>query len=123
LLDENQIFISTGLGGKGEKLRYFIACKLKTGDCFSDTQKKVVQTECEDIFEKNNCKIEKVTFVEKYVSVIALIPIEVSFGNVIKSSIAECNQYGDFLYQQYLITNVKMLDYTEIKKFFKDKGL
>lgn len=123
LLDENQIFISTGLGGKGEKLRYFIACKLKTGEYFSDTQKKVVQTEFEDIFKKNNCRIEKVTFVEKYVSIIALIPIEISIGNVIKSSIAECNQYGDFLYQQYLITNVKMLDYTEIKKFFKDKGL
>ncbi|HSH50625.1 MAG TPA: hypothetical protein VK982_02780 [Bacteroidales bacterium] len=123
LLDENQIFISTGLGGKGEKLRYFIACKLKNTDFFSDTQKKIVQTEFEDIFKKNNCKIEKITFVEKYVSVIALIPIEVPIGNVIKLSIAECNQYGNFLYQQYLITNVKMLDYTEIKNFFKDKGL
>jgi len=123
LLDENQIFISTGLGGKGEKLRYFIACKFKSDDSFSDTHKKIVQTEFEDVFEKHDCKIEKVTFVEKYVSVIALIPIEVSVGNVIKSSITECNQYGDFLYQQYLITNVKMLDYTEIKNFFKDKGL
>jgi len=123
LLDENQVFISTGLGGKGEKLRYFIACKLKDEDFFSDTQKKIVQTEFADIFEKSNCKIEKVTFVENYLSVIALIPIEVSIGNVIKNAIAESNHYGDFLYHEYLITNVKLLDYTEIKKFFKDKGL
>ncbi|MEE4197931.1 MAG: hypothetical protein V2I54_09810 [Bacteroidales bacterium] len=123
LLDENQVFISTGLGGKGEKLRYFLACKQKTATVFSATQKKIVQNEFEDIFEKNNCQLEKISFVENYASVIALIPVEVSIGKVIKTAIAECNQFGDFLYHQYLITNVKLLDLSEIKKFFKEKGL
>lgn len=123
LLDENQVFISTGLGGKGEKLRYFIACKLKTNQEFSETQKKIVQTEFDDIFKSNHCKIEKITFNKNHVSIIALIPIDVSIGYVIKSAIQESNQYGDFLFSQYLITNVKMLDYTEIKRFFKEKGI
>lgn len=123
LLDENQVFISTGLGGKGEKLRYFIACKLKTDLEFSETQKKIVQSEFYDIFKINHCKIEKITFNKNHVSIIALIPIDVSIGYVIKSAIQESNQYGDFLFTQYLITNVKMLDYIEIKRFFKEKGI
>ncbi len=30
ILDENQVFISTGLGGKEEKLRYFVALMSRT---------------------------------------------------------------------------------------------
>ncbi len=123
LLDENQVFISTGLGGKGEKLRYFIACKLKTNQEFSESQKKIVKSEFDDIFKINHCKVEKIKFNRNHASVIALIPIDVSIGNVIKNAIQESNQYGDFLYTQYLITNVKILDYNEIKSFFKNKGI
>jgi hypothetical protein len=121
LLDESQVFISTGLGGKGEKLRYFFACKQKDEEDFNDTQKRIFQTEFEDIFVKHKCKIEKITFTGKYVAVLALIPIDVSMGIVIKSAMDECNQYGDFLYHEYLITNVKSMDLQEIKEFFKEK--
>ncbi|MFP4023180.1 MAG: hypothetical protein ACLFVR_01540 [Thiohalospira sp.] len=120
LLDEGQVFISTGLGGEGKKLRYFFACMHKNEEDFTDAQKRIFQTEFEDIFVKYKCKIENITFTEKYVTVLTLIPIDVSTGEVIKSAMDECNQYGDFLYHEYLITNVKALNLEEINKFFKD---
>ncbi len=41
LLGEQQVFISTGLGGKGQKIRYFIVLMKKDQDTpFNDTQKK-----------------------------------------------------------------------------------
>ncbi|NOZ45877.1 MAG: hypothetical protein GXO79_03755, partial [Chlorobi bacterium] len=40
LLDESQVFISTGLGGKGTKLRYFIVLFSKSGKQFNKVQQK-----------------------------------------------------------------------------------
>ena len=42
LLDENQVFISTGLGGKENKLRYFIVIMTKKNADFTDFQKDIV---------------------------------------------------------------------------------
>ena len=42
LLDENQVFISTGLGGKGSKLRYFIVLLSKNNQDFSEIDRKSV---------------------------------------------------------------------------------
>ncbi len=123
LLDEQQVFISTGLGGKGEKLRYFISGKLKLGDVFSETQKKIIKSEFEFTFKELNSEIEKIDFINEYFTLFALIPIDVSISEVVLKAIKECNNYGDFLYQKYLVTNVKVLNIKDIIWYFKKKGI
>lgn len=123
LLDEQQVFISTGLGGKGEKLRYFIVCKFKENVIITDIQKKIVQTEFEISFKNHNSVIEKITYLDDYFSVIALIPIDISINEVIKSAISESNNYGGFIYDKYLVTNVKILKISEIESYFNNKGI
>ncbi|HAF30009.1 MAG TPA: hypothetical protein DCG75_13290 [Bacteroidales bacterium] len=123
LLDEQQVFISTGLGGSKNKLRYFIAGKLKTGERFTDTQKKVIKTEFEIIFKSFDSKIENFTFTDEYFTILCLIPIEISIGEVLKNSIDESNQFGNFLYSDYLVTNVRILKMDEIIGYFKKKGI
>lgn len=119
LLDEQQIFISTGLGGKGDKLRYFFVCKVKDDLTMTDVQKKVAQTEFEIIFDNHNSIIEEIKFQDKYFSVLSLIPINISVNDIIKLAIDESNQYGDFLNDKYLVTNVKVLEKDEIEQYFK----
>ena len=122
-LDEQQVFISTGLGGREEKLRYFIVCKLKDNVDISDSQKKIVKTEFEEIFKNHNSSIEKISYFDHYFSVLALIPINISINEVIKASIDESNNYGDFIHPRFLVTNVKVLQKNEIEKYFKNLGI
>lgn len=120
-LDEQKILISTGLGGKNDKLRYFIVCKLNSSITF--TQKKLVQTEFEISFKKKNSEIEKIQYFDKYFSVLGLIPIDVSVNEIIKNSINESNIYGGFIYDKYLVTNIKKLNVTEIENYFKNQEI
>jgi hypothetical protein len=119
LLDENQVFISTGLGGKGSSLRYFIVLILKSGDEFSEWQKKSVRNELEDIMKINDAEIEEIEFTATYATLMAVLPLKVSLKEVFRSAIEECNKYGDFLRTNFIITNVRKLDSREIQEFLK----
>jgi hypothetical protein len=117
LLDESQIFISTGLGGRGNMLRYFIVLIGDDISEFSGFQQKMVNSEFEFAMQKSNAELEMIYFEEQYVSMKALIPFDVPLQQLFKQTIEECNQYGNFLKSNFIITNVKELTILEIKDF------
>lgn len=121
LLDEQQVFISTGLGGKDESLRYFISLRIKSSDKFSDAQEKVIRNEFDYCLTKDNSEVESIEFDGKLCYLLALIPVKQSISDVIKNAINEVNQFGDFLKTDFLITNVKKLEKREIEKYFNKK--
>jgi hypothetical protein len=123
LLDEQQVFISTGLGGKGENLRYFLVGKLKGNKTFSSSQIQITKNEFDIQFKKNNSIIEKIDFFNDFFTLVALIPISLPISDVIVESISQANNFGSFLHDQYLVTNVKILDVDEIDMYFKKKGI
>jgi hypothetical protein len=123
LLDEQQVFISTGLGGKGENLRYFFVGKLKGSKTFSSSQIQIIKNEFDIQFKKNNSIIEKIDFFNNFFTIITLIPISLPISDVIVESISQANNFGSFLHDQYLVTNVKILDVDEIDMYFKKKGI
>lgn len=120
LLDEKQILISTGLGGRGTLLRYFVVLISREGNEFSESQKKIINNEFDFILSKNQSVVEKITFESKYSQIISLIPLNVSIKNTLKSAVEECNNYGDFLEQNFLVTNVKIFSLEEIEQFLND---
>ncbi len=122
LLDEKQILISTGLGGKGSLLRYFIVLISREGNEFSESQKKIISNEFEYILGKNHSTVEKISFESKYSQIVSLIPLNVSIKNTLKSAVEECNHYGGFLEQNFLVTNVKILSLEEIEQFLNDNS-
>ena len=117
LLEQNQVLISSGLGGKNDKLRYFLVVFNKEQLGFSETRKKVVQNEFETILKKQKCEIEEVVYFKDYFTMLTLIPLEISIRNLFSSSIIECNHYGNFLKKNFIITNVKQLSFDEIQNF------
>ena len=116
LLNESQIIISTGLGGKGKKLRYFTVLSSVDKNEFSDLQKKLIEKELSFTLKKNDGELEKITFNEHYASVLSLVPIMVSVKKIMKSVIDECNQIGNFISEKYIVTNVKEFNLEEIKE-------
>lgn len=121
LLDENHVFISTGLGGKGEKLRYFIVIFGKEIIDFSELQKKIIRNELEISLKKHNSELEELNFSGSLATILAMIPMKVIIKKIFTEAIVECNQYGNFLISNFIITNVKVLSFAEIRKYMDDQ--
>jgi hypothetical protein len=116
-LDEKQVFISTGLGGKGEKLRYFIVGFLDKENIFTEMQKEVLKKEFEYSFSENDCELEKIRFDNQYALLTALIPIKSNIKDILSKAIDECRDLGMDLSEHFMVTNVKELDIFEIEDF------
>jgi hypothetical protein len=121
LLDENQVFISTGLGGKGTKLRYFVVLLIKEGKEFSKLHKKIIRNEVEMVLRKNKGEIEKISFKSKYATIMVIMPLHVPIKGIFRESVNECNLYGNFLKPNFIVTNVKELSEQEIDEFLKNQ--
>ncbi len=123
LLNENQIFISTGLGGKGSMLRYFVVLIGTVENEFADFQRNLISSEFGYSLKNNQSELEQIDFFENYATMLVLIPFKVPFQNVFKSALEECNQFGNFLKPNFLVTNVKILSRKEIKDFVEKNEL
>lgn len=75
LSDEKQIYISTGLGGKGEKLRFYVLMLSRDRKPFLEYQRKVIEREFAYFLPKADCEIERLTIGEQYVELVFLIPV------------------------------------------------
>lgn len=65
LSDEKQIYISTGLGGKGEKLRFYVLMLSRDRKPFLEYQRKVIEREFAYFLPKADCEIERLTIGEQ----------------------------------------------------------
>jgi hypothetical protein len=119
ILDENKILISTGLGGKDLKLRYFTALMRRSGTPFSKLERKVIHNELDFALKACKGEAEKIIFNKELCQIVSLIPLEVPIPHLFKILIRECNVYGDFLQDDCLITNVRILTGNQIRKMIR----
>jgi hypothetical protein len=118
-MDENQVFISTGLGGKDEKLRYFVVLMSRTRVKLTESQKMVIKNEFEYILKKFDAVLEEADFSGYLATILLLLPMNHSLKSVFREAIDECNQYGDFLNDDFIVTNVRILSFGEIEDFLE----
>jgi hypothetical protein len=123
LLDEKQVFISTGLGGRGNMLRYFVVLIGENLEEYAPYQEKIVRSEFDFALQKNRSEVESIHFEKQYISLLVLIPIDIAFHQVLLSAVEECNQFGNFLKSNFLVTNVKTLSFDEINNFVEKNQL
>lgn len=115
LLEEQQFFISTGLGGKDRKLRYYVVFIGRDLDkLLTPTQQKLVKNELIFRLKPEEGEFESIDFFEGFCTSLVLLPVTADIKQVFSSVVEECNQYGDFLEEDMIITNVKVLSRNEI---------
>jgi hypothetical protein len=114
LLDEQQVFISTGLGGKGRKLRYFVVFMNSLGNSLTPIQSKLLHGELKYTMEKNDGELEEYREMIDYTTALVILPLKAPLREIFRGIIEECNQYGNFLKEDMVITNVKRLNPPEI---------
>lgn len=122
IMDENQVFISTGLGGKDEKLRYFVVLMTRTRFDLTPSQQMVIKNEFEFIMTKFDAVVEESNFSGYMATMLLLLPMNHSLKSAFKEAIDECNRYGNFLNDDFIVTNVRVLDFGEIEDFLESRN-
>ena len=120
LLDEDQILISTGLGGKGTRLRYFVCLVHRNEEPYTDVQEKLIREEFESSAERSESEIESLVFENQYVKVSILIPINASVKSVVDPVVEVGEEFGDFIDEHVIITNVRTFTNDEISDIVHD---
>ena len=122
LSDEKYIYISTGLGGKGKKLRFYILLLSSSGEPFLNYQQQVIEKEFAYTLTNEAGEMERFTINGNYVEILVLIPIQSDIKKIIRSVIHECNLYGNFLSDIVTVTNVKILTRDEIAQIIESNA-
>lgn len=122
LLDDPGVFISTGLGGHGLLLRYFCVFLKRIPGELKGFQQNILKDETEAAVTAAGGNIESVEFKDEYTAMVLLLPLKTDLQKVFSGIIDECNQYGNFLHENMIITNVKKLSEEEIIELLENKG-
>lgn len=121
LLDDPGVFISTGLGGQGLLLRYFCVFFNRLPGQLQSFQQNILKNETETAITAASGQIESVEFRDKYTIMLILLPLQADLQVLFSGIIDECNQYGHFLHENIIITNVKKLTEEEIMQMLHTK--
>jgi len=114
--DERQVFISTGLGGRGNKLRFYAFFKSVGLVPFSRYQQNLIEKEIPLVIRKYEGELENITIQNNYFSLLFLVSLQIDLKEMLKEAISVCNEYGNFINTHFIITNVKIFDQEDIGK-------
>lgn len=101
LRDEPIGFIATGLGGLGNKIRYFFA--VKSDQPFDAGKDRFVQQIFEEILKEYEADLEEVIVYEHFIQFKVLLPFNISLVEIVIKGIESC----DFLDEEFFITNTQ----------------
>lgn len=101
LSDEPIGFISSGLGGKGNKLRYYFV--IKSSENIDVEREMKIKGELQIICSYSYSELESIENFGNYVLIKILVSIEIAIGNVIEGLIDKCK----FADKEYFCTNVE----------------
>lgn len=116
LSNEKQVFISTGLGGKDNKLRFYALLLSKDRQPLVDFQKEIIQREFSFFLPQVEGEIERLNMGGNFIEVTFLTPMSTNIKAVIDRIINEANQYGNFINDVYTVTNVREFSEEEVLK-------
>lgn len=115
LTDTSSGFILSGLGGKGNKLRYYFV--LMSKDVITEAQARLFEAEALDICKINQSEIETIEQQESYFLIRILVPFEEAIGDVI----ADIAGQFPFLENEFICTNVEKPSHEFITKWMNDE--
>ena len=121
LSGQQQIYVSSGLGGHEKKLRFFGLFTTNDRQPLTDLQKEIVEREFHFQLQQADVEIERFEIKDNYFTLLMLFPIDSDVRTSINEAVNEINQYGNFLDPKFLFTNVKILTEGEIDKLLEKK--
>lgn len=109
LTDEQQIVISSGLGGRDGSIRY-MACLISEEEYpFLPYQSDLVVNELSFLLSRQGGHLEAHSLNGSFILVTFLLPLGNDPEKIFMDLLQECNKYGNFLSSRLLITNTHVL--------------
>lgn len=118
LADVPPILIATGLGGKGTRLRYFLAFFSRNESGFEAWQQKLIEGEI-DFALADKGELEQIVFWQDSVRIDLLLEFKVDVKVWANQLIDLCNEMGNFLVEDHIITNIRTLNESQLKAYRK----
>ena len=122
LSDRNVGILMTGLGGVNNRLRYFLIIRSRSDAVLTGAQKETIEQGFSYICSKFDSILEEIQIHQYYTSMKVLIPMDVAVAEIIEGGIDECNTFGDFLDENYYVTNVRIPTEVEILHCLQEMG-
>ncbi|GHT67977.1 hypothetical protein FACS189452_06730 [Bacteroidia bacterium] len=120
LLGESPMVVASGMGGKNNCLRFFVALIPLAKKPLSETQKQLIQKEFSYVSHDYSASIEgDIDFLGKYPKFTMLAPFQTNPGQIVSESIKLCNELGTFLKNGAVISNVKCFDDKEVDNIWR----
>jgi len=114
--------LMTGLGGENNRIRYFVIIRSRNDATLTSAQKETIKLRFSYICSKFNSRIEEIQAHQYYVTIKALISMDVAVAEIIEGGIAECATFGNFLDENYYVTNAGIPSETEILHYLEKMG-
>ncbi len=121
LSGQQQVYISSGLGGLDKKLRFFSLFTTRNRQELSPLQKEIVKREFTFQLQLADVVIEQFEMKSNYFTILMLFSFDKDVHAYLSAAVHECNQYGNFLDPRFLFTNVKVLSESEIEQLLEKK--
>jgi len=119
LTDQSIGFISSGLGGLHDKLRYYFLVLPISNKLFTPIQKNIISEEFNLEAKALNCIVETIDLSNEFVGLTVLVPMNIAIGTLIENGIKKCNELGGFVFEHYYVTNQNFPDKGEIIDIIK----
>lgn len=119
LLDESIGFISSGLGGLDNRLRYYFLVLPLTDRLFTNSEKDIIRNEFSLVCKDLNSIMEIIDLSDTFVGLTVQVPLDVAVGMLIENRIKKCNELGDFIFEHYYTTNQNIPKQSEISDIIK----
>jgi len=116
LTDQSTGFITSGLGGRDGRLRYYFLVLSATGERFTGTQEDIMGKEAQLVAKGLNSIVESFAPSGTFAGLTVLIPMDVAVGTFIETVIEKCNELGGFVFEHYYVTNQHVPDGPEIEE-------
>ena len=113
--EQPRSLISSGLGGEGNRLRYFVVMIPALATDFTLSQKEFLEKEVKYCLQQDNSLMEEVVFYDGFACLSVLIPLNIPLPELFHKIIDSCNFQSKFLSEKMIITNVKRLDEIEVR--------
>jgi len=115
LLDDPIGFIATGLGGKGQKIRYYFV--LMSNEELSEVMVNEVEANYKEQVQEYNAEIEEVRQLNNYIIFKILCPITVKLSDIVNDGMRNY----PFLDEDYLATNMVNPNEKMIEEWRKER--
>lgn len=116
LVEESQIILSSGLGGRGFLVRLNGYCLNSNLSRWQDYQRELLHTELAYTCSKIGGEVEQELWGEEYFIFTILLPYDVDIQSTLQSFIERCNEFGGFIHPDCHVTNMDVFEHEAVQR-------